>query len=136
MKVTEIRINIKKDTEDTKLKAFVTVTFDNEFVVRDLKLIEGKKGLFVAMPSVRVTESCPHCHKKNALQNKFCSECGQSLQGAFQIEGPDGKRREEHRDIAHPISAAFRDYLQTEILHAYYAESNRSADSHGDSVSK
>ncbi len=49
MKITEIRIALR---DDDKLKAFVSVTFDNEFVVRGMKIIEGKDGhLFVAMPS-------------------------------------------------------------------------------------
>ena len=49
MEITEIRIALR---DDEKLKAFVSVTFDNEFVVRGMKIIEGKEGhLFVAMPS-------------------------------------------------------------------------------------
>ena len=49
MQITEIRIALR---DDEKLKAFVSVTFDNEFVVRGMKIIEGKEGhLFVAMPS-------------------------------------------------------------------------------------
>lgn len=49
MKITEIRVALR---DDDKLKAFVSVTFDNEFVVRGMKIIEGKDGhLFVAMPS-------------------------------------------------------------------------------------
>jgi stage V sporulation protein G len=49
MQITEIRIALR---DDDKLKAFVSVTFDNEFVVRGMKIIEGKEGhLFVAMPS-------------------------------------------------------------------------------------
>jgi stage V sporulation protein G len=49
MQITEIRIALR---DDEKLKAFVSVTFDNEFVVRGMKIIEGKDShLFVAMPS-------------------------------------------------------------------------------------
>ena len=48
MDVTEVRVF---PVEEDKLKAYVTITFDNCFVVRDLKIIEGSKGLFVAMPS-------------------------------------------------------------------------------------
>ena len=50
MEITEVRIfPIKK--EDDKLKAFATITLDNCFVVRDLKIIQGNSGLFIAMPS-------------------------------------------------------------------------------------
>ena len=48
MEITEIRISLR---DDNKLKAFASITFDNSFVVRGLKIIEGAKGLFVAMPS-------------------------------------------------------------------------------------
>ena len=48
MEVTEVRVY---PVDEEKLKAFVTVTFDDCFVIRDLKIINGNKGLFVAMPS-------------------------------------------------------------------------------------
>ena len=48
MDVTEVRVF---PVEEERLKAYVTITFDNCFVVRDLKVIDGNKGLFVAMPS-------------------------------------------------------------------------------------
>lgn len=50
MEVTEVRVFLA-DEEDERLKAYATVTFDNCFVVRDLKIISGNTGLFVAMPS-------------------------------------------------------------------------------------
>lgn len=50
MKITEIRISLR---DDEKLKAFVSITLDNCFVIRGLKIIRGNKGLFVAMPSRR-----------------------------------------------------------------------------------
>ena len=48
MEITEIRISVR---DDNKLKAFASITLDNSFVIRGLKIIEGAKGLFVAMPS-------------------------------------------------------------------------------------
>lgn len=50
MEVTEVRVFLAAEDDD-RLKAYVTVTFDNCFVVRDLKVIDGNTGLFVAMPS-------------------------------------------------------------------------------------
>ena len=49
MQITDVRI--RKIAADGKMKAIVSVTFDNEFVVHDIKVIEGDKGLFIAMPS-------------------------------------------------------------------------------------
>jgi stage V sporulation protein G len=50
MEITEVRLTLR---EEDRLKAFVSITFDNAFVVRGLKVIEGNTGLFVAMPSRR-----------------------------------------------------------------------------------
>ena len=49
MNITDVRI--RKIAADGKMKAIVSVTFDNEFVVHDIKVIEGPNGLFIAMPS-------------------------------------------------------------------------------------
>ena len=49
MDITDIRV--RKVTGEGKLKAYVTVTFDNCFVVHNIKIIEGKSGIFIAMPS-------------------------------------------------------------------------------------
>ena len=49
MQITELRI--RKVTGEGKLRAYVTITFDNCFVVHNVKIIEGKDGLFIAMPS-------------------------------------------------------------------------------------
>ncbi len=50
MEITEVRIR-RHRSEDGKLKAFASVVFDSAFVVHDMKIIEGVRGLFVAMPS-------------------------------------------------------------------------------------
>ncbi len=55
MNITDVRIRKLKD--DGKMKAVVSVTFDESFVVHDIKIIEGQNGLFVAMPSRKVGES-------------------------------------------------------------------------------
>jgi len=51
MNITEVRV--RKATEEGKMKAIASVTFDDEFVVHDIRIIEGKNGLFIAMPSRR-----------------------------------------------------------------------------------
>lgn len=51
MKITEVKIYTAK--ENGRLKAYATIVFNNAFIVRDLKIIEGEKGLFVSMPSRR-----------------------------------------------------------------------------------
>ena len=54
MNITDVRI--RKIAADGKLKAVVSVTFDDEFVVHDIKIIEGQNGLFIAMPSKKVLD--------------------------------------------------------------------------------
>ena len=60
MKVTNVTVKLSPQSGD-RLKAFCTMTLDGEFVVRDLKIIEGTSGLFVAMPSRKLTDHCPKC---------------------------------------------------------------------------
>ncbi len=54
MKITDVRL--RKISDDGKMKAIVSVTFDEEFVVHDIKIIEGQNGLFVAMPSRKMAD--------------------------------------------------------------------------------
>lgn len=54
MDITDVRV--RKITKEGKMKAIVSITFDDEFVVHDIKVIEGEKGLFIAMPSKKATD--------------------------------------------------------------------------------
>lgn len=80
VEITDVRV--RKVNTEGKMKAVVSVTFDNEFVVHDIKVVEGNNGLFVAMPSRKT---------------------------------PEG----DFRDIAHPISSASREKIQTRVLEEY-----------------
>lgn len=80
MEITDVRV--RRVNKEGKMKAVVSVTFDNELVVHDIKVIEREDGFFIAMPSRKTAEG-------------------------------------EFRDIAHPINANVRDYLQTAILAKY-----------------
>ncbi len=124
MEVTEARVFLK-DSPDKKLKAYVTVTFDNAFVVRNIKVIEGTNGLFIAMPSRKIKQPCPKCGFKNELRSKYCNQCGAALPAASQTAGQEASAQLEHKDIAHPITQSFREYLQKRVLEAYEQEKNR-----------
>lgn len=54
MRITDVRI--RKITKEGKLKAIASITLDDEFVVHDIKVIEGDKGMFIAMPSKKGTD--------------------------------------------------------------------------------
>lgn len=82
MEITDIRV--RKINTEGKMKAVVSVTFDDAIVIHDIKVIEGQEKLFIAMPSRKT---------------------------------PDG----EFKDIAHPINATMREYLEKAILERYEA---------------
>ena len=124
MEITEVRI-FARESEDKKLKAFATITFDNCFVVRNVKVIEGNKGLFVAMPSRKIKEACPKCGFKNPARSKFCNQCGAAVPPPPPQPVSGEQRQSEHRDIAHPITAECREMIQKKVLEAYEAEKGK-----------
>jgi len=125
MEITEVRIFLK-DSVDKKLKAYASVTFDNAFVVRNVKVIEGGSGLFIAMPSRRLKTACSKCGFRNELRSKFCNQCGNSLSVPPRPVGTEeSSAQSEHRDIAHPITQSFREYLQKKVLGAYEQEKSK-----------
>lgn len=132
MEITEVRIFLK-DSPDKKLKAYATVTFDNAFVVRNIKVIEGTSGLFIAMPSRKIKQPCPKCGFKNESRSKYCNQCGSQLPLAPRPQGEAGalNTQSEHKDLAHPITQSFREYLQKRILEAYEQEKKNAPNSPG-----
>ena len=80
MNITEVRV--RRIEHDGKLRGVASITLDDEFVVHDIKIIQGDRDLFIAMPSRKSSEG-------------------------------------DFKDIAHPITAAARDYIQKSIIEAY-----------------
>jgi len=119
--ITEVRI-FKKENVDKKLKAFATITFDDAFVVRDVKVIEGNKGLFVAMPSRRMKQPCPSCNHRNVVRSRYCNNCGKNIEGIIPQDQDVNARQNEHKDIAHPITLECREYIQKAVLEAFGKE--------------
>lgn len=121
MEITDVRVRIVDTSSGDRLKAVCTVTMDETFVVRDVKVVEGSHGPFVAMPSRKLSAPCQKCRTQNHLRAKFCNECGKHLPPA-KIPCDDDGREKVHRDIAHPITSAFRQILQDSVLKAFEAE--------------
>lgn len=113
MQVTEVRVEVIRSTND-RLRGFCTVVFDQCFIVRDIRILEGPQGLFVAMPSRKRTAPCPRCRNKNVVQANYCNNCGGKLDPAAHvgIENP-------HVDVAHPINATFRSIVTNAVLTEY-----------------
>ena len=123
MNITDVRVSLI-DGSDDQLLAFCTITFDRAFVVRDIRVINGANGPFVAMPSRRVTTNCGRCGSKNYLGSKFCAECGAKVQPISEARMPERSRG--YIDIAHPINAKARETLQKHVIAAYQREIEKS----------
>ena len=123
MEITEVRIKLTEDTSE-RLKAFCSIKFDDCFVIRDLKIIEGTNGPFVAMPSRKLTAHCPQCGCKNHLRAAHCNQCGLRLKDDRAIKDEDG-RAKLYADIAHPINSACREMIQQRVIAEFALEQER-----------
>jgi len=81
LQVSEVRIK-KTEGLDGKVKGYATITFDGQFVVHNIRIVDGKDGLFIAMPCRKMSNG-------------------------------------EYKDVVHPISTDFREYLKKTILEAF-----------------
>ncbi len=124
MEITEVRVKLVERSSE-RLRAFCSITLDGDFVIRDLKIIDGASGVFVAMPSRKLSDRCTRCGNKNHLRAKFCNECGQKLNENRAPKDAQG-RAKLHADVAHPINAACRERIQNAVVEAYQAELERS----------
>ncbi len=120
MDITEVRIKLMEDPQE-RLQAFCSITFDHCFVIRDLKIIEGAKGSFVAMPSRKLTDRCPKCNTKNQLRALYCNQCGVHLTDDRAGKDADG-RAKLYADIAHPINSRCREMIQRKVIDAFREE--------------
>jgi stage V sporulation protein G len=113
----------------SRLRAFCSLTFDDTFVIRDVKLIEGNDGLFLAMPSRKLSDHCPRCGEKNHLRARFCNGCGRRLDDDRHLRYRTGNginRLKLHADIAHPINVKTRQLIERQVYEAYEREVERS----------
>ncbi len=124
MNITEIRVRLTGDPRN-KLKAYCSITFDDAFVVRDLKIIEGAKGPFVAMPSRKLSDHCEHCGSKNHMRAGYCNACGGRLDPDRAVKDSRGRAR-LHADLAHPINSPMRIQLHRAVVIAFVEEVERS----------
>ncbi|MBN1489805.1 MAG: septation protein SpoVG family protein [Phycisphaerae bacterium] len=125
MEITEVRVRlIPNRSNKDRLRAFCSVTLDGEFVIRDLKIIDGVNGIFVAMPSRKLADRCPRCRTKNHSRARFCNECGTKLNRDHVRKGADG-RPKFHADVAHPINSQCRERIEAAVRAAYKDEQEK-----------
>lgn len=123
MEITEVRVKLMEESSE-RLQAFCSITFDDCFVIRDLKIIEGASGPFVAMPSRKLTSHCPQCGSKNHLRASYCNQCGARLREDRATKDSEG-RAKLYADIAHPINSACREMIQNRVIHEFQLEQER-----------
>ena len=126
MHITEVRIKLVERSAE-RLLAFCSITIDDAFVVRDLKLIGGPNGPFVAMPSRKLASHCRGCGFKNPLRALYCNQCGGQLPPGHPLRDDDGRQR-LYADIAHPINAGCREMIQRRVVTEYEAELVRASE--------
>lgn len=119
MQITDVRVNLTPGKG--RLRAYCTIVLDNEFVVKDVRIIDGNNGLLAAMPSRKLNDHCPKCGGKNHLQARFCNDCGAKLPENRVVRDERGKLT-LGVDIAHPINAECRQRFEQQIIEAYNKE--------------
>jgi stage V sporulation protein G len=121
VEITEIKVKIVPRGTN-KLKGFASITFDNAFVIKDVRIIQGLKGTIIAMPAKKLTFRCFKCGYKNNLRAKFCSECGRRVHANFSRRNPQTGRPVLQVDVAHPINPETRKLIEDKVIAAYEAE--------------
>jgi stage V sporulation protein G len=124
MEISEVRVKLVRNKDD-RLKAFCSITLDNEFVVREIKVIEGTNGHFAAMPSRKMSDHCEKCGGKNHLRARYCNNCGTALKENRARKNFRGKIK-LHADIAHPINSDCRKRIQQKVISAFKEELEKS----------
>ena len=92
MEVTDVRV--RKVDKEGKMKAIVSITFDEEFVIHDIKVIEGEKGLFIAMPSRKTTDG-----EYRDIAHPICSTTRELLQQTILEKYQEDTEGEEEEDL-------------------------------------
>lgn len=124
MEITEVRIKLMEASED-RLRAFCSITFDSCFVIRDLKIIAGTQGPFVAMPSRKLTHRCNRCGNKNHIRSNYCNNCGGKIKAHRHHQSDEDSPNKLYADVAHPINQACRDQIQEHVVREYELELER-----------
>ena len=123
MKVTEVRIKLaQKSGPDDRLLGFATIVLDNELIIRELRVIDGKKGIMVSMPSRRILHRCDRCGGKNDQMAAFCGHCGRRFPLRDRSILDDTEKPQMFVDVCHPVRKCLRDEIHASVIHAYRME--------------
>ncbi|MEZ6093234.1 MAG: SpoVG family protein [Pirellulaceae bacterium] len=112
MNLTDIRIKLAGN-QSNRLLAFCSIVLDNEFAIRDIRVLQGDHGIVVAMPCRKRTIKCDRCGTNNAFNATYCNHCGHEQKKL------DLSREEQYQDVAHPICSESRTELNAAIIAKY-----------------
>lgn len=123
--ITNVEIDIPIHRSG-RLLAFAKVLIDDEFVIHNLRVIDGNSNIYVAMPTRKLEAPCRTCGRHNHLLAAFCCECGCAQEGERFASHRDGSpmirangQRRIYEDVAHPINEAGREKVEGAVLRAY-----------------
>ncbi len=121
MQVTTVYIKLAEEVKLSGLRAFAEIVLDGDFAVHDLKIIDGRNGLFVSMPSRKLMMHCEACETKNAKRSLYCNQCGAKLCQETPLDVDSGNDREElYCDVAHSITSDTRETIREAVLSEYF----------------
>lgn len=125
MNITHVEIDIPIHRSG-RLLAFAKVLLDDEFVIHNLRVIDGNSNIYVAMPARKLESPCKACGRFNHLQASFCCDCGSAQEEERFAHHQDGSpmirangQRRIYEDVAHPINEAGREKVEGAVLKAY-----------------
>ena len=113
MRVTDVRLTLCQPNQERFL-AHCSVIIDNAFVIHDVKIIDGSRGIFVAMPSHKITGHCAYCNGKNHLLARYCNKCGNRLDPSIHAHA------KIYADTVHPVNNIARQEFSEAVLDSYF----------------
>ncbi len=117
MNITKVEIT-PAPYEDPKFMGYANIVIDDDFIIKDIKIIKSLKGYFIAMPSREKTDRCPECSAHNSLRNMFCGACGVQLPEIN--EEINSRNSRLYQDVAHPINPATREQIESMVIESYF----------------
>lgn len=133
MKVTEAsvvlntQLNEQREGFQRELLAHMVLVLDDQLVIHGVKVIRGRRGIFISLPNEKKSDRCLYCMKKNSVTAAYCNYCGGELDSLRWQDLPPNKQGyiSLYNDLIHPIDATFRSYLHEECLKAYELEKHK-----------
>jgi len=122
--ISEVRVRLNGSPKEA-LRAFCSVILNNGIVIRNVKVIRGRAGYFVSLPSMKVLDRCPSCGGRNYVRSRYCSDCGGKLQEDRAQVDSRGRPR-LHEGIVESLTVGPHDAFHAAILDAFEAELVRS----------